>query len=67
MQNLFFEVWWIDGCETSIESRSPQDPMSDGESNRRALLTDTCDRCNNGGAAGTVDVGCIRYSITVTS
>lgn len=67
MQNLSFEVWWIDGCETSVESQSPQDPMSDGESTCGALLTETYDQCNNGGAAGTVDVGCLRYSITVTS
>jgi hypothetical protein len=67
MQNLLFEVWWIDGCETSIESQSPQDPMSDGESTCGALLTHTYDQCDNGGAAGTVDVGCLRYSITVIS
>ena len=59
-QNLFFEAWWIDGCETSIESQSLQDPMSDGESTCGAILTDAYDECKDGGAVATVDFGCLR-------
>lgn len=33
----------------------------------RFAITDTYDQCKNGGAAGTVDVGCLKHSITVIS
>lgn len=65
LQNLSFEVSWIDGCTTTESSQSAKDLIGDGGQTCASLLRSTYDGCNNGGAAGYVDAGCLRYNVTV--
>ncbi|KAF4989387.1 hypothetical protein FGRMN_9156 [Fusarium graminum] len=61
--HMNYKISWKEGCE-GPEEYSLQDPV-DGE-NCSSLMRANYKSCNNGGAGGYRDAGCLRYEFYVT-
>ncbi|KIM99170.1 hypothetical protein OIDMADRAFT_30801 [Oidiodendron maius Zn] len=60
-------VSWIDGCATTATQQSMSNPLPDNPSvSCSSLLIGNWRNCNNGGAGGTIDAGCLRYNFAAT-
>ncbi|KAH8784624.1 hypothetical protein BGZ57DRAFT_951007 [Hyaloscypha finlandica] len=63
-----YTVSWIDGCMATATQQRMKQPLGRGTPtvNCVSLLTENFTNCNNGGAGGTRDVGCLRYNFAAT-
>lgn len=59
---LHYNVHWIPGCNTTIKTQEIWRPITDDKSIQCVgLLKNNYLNCNNGGAGGWIDAGCLRY------
>ncbi|KAJ0382385.1 hypothetical protein COL922a_012681 [Colletotrichum nupharicola] len=62
-----FKISWIDGCETSVAEQNLDSPIEvDAGVTCASLMRANYKSCNNGGAGGYRDAGCLRYDFYVT-
>ncbi|KAF2703709.1 hypothetical protein K504DRAFT_485513 [Pleomassaria siparia CBS 279.74] len=60
-----YKISWIDGCSVTTE-QSVELPMEGDQGvSCGNLLRDNYYDCNNGGAGGSIDAGCLRYDFYV--
>ncbi|KAF2125602.1 glycoside hydrolase family 55 protein [Dothidotthia symphoricarpi CBS 119687] len=59
--NYFYQIQWLDGCQTTVARQDVHDPLGDGSHGCPDILNDAFSNCNNGGVGGYIDVGCLRY------
>ncbi|RYP49893.1 hypothetical protein DL769_011025 [Monosporascus sp. CRB-8-3] len=62
-----YEISWIDGCQTSATEQSVEFPIEADQSiSCASLMRENYLNCNNGGAGGSIDAGCLRYDFYAT-
>ncbi|KAH0439391.1 hypothetical protein CcaCcLH18_02868 [Colletotrichum camelliae] len=62
-----YKISWIDGCETSVAEQNLDSPIEgDTGVTCASLMRANYKSCNNGGAGGYRDAGCLRYDFYVT-
>ncbi|KAF4555938.1 Hypothetical protein D9617_2g059030 [Elsinoe fawcettii] len=56
-----YNISWVPGCETSAKEQNVMFPIEPNGVNCTTLMRDNYKICNNGGAGGYIDAGCVRY------
>ncbi|KAF2220086.1 hypothetical protein BDZ85DRAFT_204310, partial [Elsinoe ampelina] len=62
-----FKISWVEGCETSAAEQKSTFPIEGDALNCTTLMRENYQLCNNGGAGGFIDAGCLRYDFYPTS
>lgn len=64
-----YHVQWIQGCKTTVDTQNVANPLNiqnPGYTICQDTYIKTYDQCTgNGGAGGTIDEGCLRYSFGI--
>lgn len=61
-----YNIHWISGCNTTQPDQGIWFPIPDDESvTCETLLSNDFVNCNNGGAGGWIDAGCLRYTFSL--
>lgn len=61
-----YNIHWISGCNTTVSEQSIWAPIPDDDSVKcESLLSNDFVNCNNGGAGGWIDAGCLRYTFSI--
>lgn len=64
--DYYYNIHWIPGCTTTVAEQSIWAPISDDDSTKcTSLMSNNFVACNNGGAGGWIDAGCLRYTFSV--
>ncbi|KAK1999299.1 hypothetical protein LX36DRAFT_632705 [Colletotrichum falcatum] len=62
-----YKISWIDGCETGVSEQDVYSPIKGDDSvTCESIMRANYVSCNNGGAGGSIDAGCLRYDFYVT-
>ncbi|TDZ54000.1 hypothetical protein CTRI78_v006634 [Colletotrichum trifolii] len=60
--HMWYKVSWIEGCETGVGEQSVEFPVEGNKGiNCASMMRANYKGCNNGGAGGYIDAGCLRY------
>ncbi|KAF4449378.1 hypothetical protein F53441_7357 [Fusarium austroafricanum] len=57
----YYEVSWVEGCNTTVESQDPYTPLGKDGPMCKDLFVKAYAGCDNGGIGGYIDAGCVRY------
>ncbi|KAG4272644.1 hypothetical protein FPRO04_10386 [Fusarium proliferatum] len=57
----YYEVSWVEGCKTTVESQDPYIPLGNDGPLCKDLFVKAYAGCDNGGIGGYIDAGCVRY------
>ncbi|KAM0354797.1 hypothetical protein ACHAPU_000621 [Fusarium lateritium] len=60
--NYWYEVSWVEGCKTTVDSQSVANPLGDKGPRCADLFKTAFKSCDNGGVGGYIEAGCIRYN-----
>ncbi|GJN81399.1 hypothetical protein PLIIFM63780_004933 [Purpureocillium lilacinum] len=58
---LNYQISWVDGCDI-VKEQSAMKPLGKDDSlDCKTLMVENYQKCNNGGAGGSRQVGCLKY------